>query len=149
MTKLDFTNGLDIFDEHEKEYIELKLNKVKLSDDDLKAKFGEIRAQLLLENNEIKRYLVDKALEEAKGKNLVSQFKADQFVKLIPLAISIIAQEMQNGSKSDKIKIAMATLKPVITYLERIGAASAELDSNDKGERAFPLAYKLPFEEND
>ena len=148
-TKIDFTDGLSIFEPDEKEFIKIKLSGAKITNEELEAKFGKDRLKSLIINSEIKRYLADQKIKEAENKNLVKKFNADKFVQLIPLAISVLAETMKNGSPSDKARVAMTISKPVLSYLERIGQVSAELDGLDKGEFEFKLAYKLPHEIDD
>lgn len=136
MTKSDLTKT-------EQEYLQILIDGVRLSDIEMEATFGD-ELQSLRSNLVIRKLSADEKIKQKRRKNLVSDFKLEETIRIIPLALKTIVQIMQNGEESNRLRAAQTIVRPTLSYLEKHGqyVASVEI-ADDISDGAIKLMYNL------
>ncbi len=146
-----FTKGLNDFSEVEKDFIEIKLSGAKVTHDELEARFGEGGLQTLLLNSDIKRYLLDRKVADAKkieeSKDIKLNLLMSREDRLLGLeTIREIARDKQH---KDRVTAGKVLMKGDEAYAATKGKQLAESEGNQDEQKAFVLAYPMKSQDKD
>lgn len=127
----------------EKEFLNILLDGTNLSEIEWKAKFGNDLDNLRL-NLEIRRIVANKKIQESRRKNLVSRYRLEQMVSLIPKALETLKEIMENGKEHNRLVAAQTIARIPASYLEKHGVKIAEAELENESQSAnIQLTYNL------
>lgn len=128
--EIDLSNPFKNLTSIERQYVETLVNDSKLNEAELIAKFGD-NLPRLRSNLDLRRISAEIKLERGSRKHLVDNFKLEQTVQLIPLALATIVDIMENGKEHNRLAAAQTILRPSIAYLERLGVNVSSIEIVD------------------
>ena len=138
------------FDEDKKEYVEIKLSGAKLSDREYEAKFGKERYKSILLDDDIKRYLADKKIDEAKKKEHSKNLKLALLMDVETRMKGLRALEnilAEGPDHKDYFNAGKALMKGDESYAAQKGKQIADAEGDQTEVQVFQFAYKLSKEE--
>lgn len=128
--KIDLSDPYKGLEDDEKEFIYTLIDDIKLTEAELRAKFGN-RYEIIRNNLELRRISAEIKISRKRRKSLVDSFKLEQLVQAIPLAMHTLIKIMKEGKEENKLRAAQTLLKPSFAYLEKYASSVASLESLD------------------
>jgi len=128
--KIDLSDPYKDLDDLEKEFVYTLTDNISLSDAEMLAKFGD-RLNSIRNDIKLRQVSAEIKISRKKRKSLIDNFKLDQVVKTIPLALHTLVDIMKNGNERNRLSAAQTLLRPSLAYLEKQGVNVANIEILD------------------
>ena len=129
---------MDNLSDKEKDFLDLLVSGVKLTESEWEARFGQQELQKLRNNVQLRRMSGDLKLSKEKRKSLINNYKLEQFIEVLPIALEGLVEIAKEGNERNKLEACKYLARPAMVYLEKHGVNIADLevglasdDSND------------------
>lgn len=142
MKKIDLTDPFDELTPIQREFAEILLNDVKLSETEMQAKFGD-QLDHVRANMDIRRVVANKKVAKKNRQDLLSRQKLEQIADLNPVALKGIIEIAQHGKEHNKLEACKFLLRPAMAYLEKQAMRIAELETMEGDEQKFNFTLNV------